>query len=190
KVGDEVQKGEIVGYLDTADLQNKILAIDAQIAIEQANIDKLYIAPEEEKIKKLEEEIFQEETRYESLLREYERIEQLYQSGAITKQEVDKKKDDLILAESALKIARQNLQLEQKGPRPEEVQAIQATIRKLNIEKAQLEKERGTNKLYAPIDGVISKIEVKDGQILNKGSEILTIIDIHNLEIVSDINES
>lgn len=98
--------------------------------------------------------------------------------------------DALLKAESDLQNARQNLALKRKGTAEEELQAYRATIRKLQVEKAQLEKDRVHQNLIAPVGGTVLTSYVKNGQTLSKGNEVILIGDVNQLIVEADVDES
>lgn len=188
--GDAVKKGQVIGNIDVSDTESKIAQLEAQIAEERAKLEKTKAGSEPEEIAQAEEQVRQRQYRFELALKEYQRTEQLYKSGAASKQELDNKQQDLRIAESELTAGKQNLALKQKGPRKEELLAIEASIQRLAVEKEQAEKERNQSAILAPADGTVISLKAKNGQHLNKGAEILTIADLSQLEIVSEVSES
>jgi len=190
KEGMTVTKGQPIAIIDTSDVEGKILELEAQIDLQQANLAKLHNGEEPEEIAQQQERIKQEQLSVQSAQKELHRIEQLYTSGAVTVQEWEKAKDALATAQSNLNVAKQQLVLKQKGPRKEEVQSIQAQINQLQVEKAQWEKERRESVLLAPENGTILAIEVNNGQHVSKGTEILTLGNLKDIIVEAEVNES
>lgn len=188
--GDKVRKGQVIGNIDTSDVSNQIMDIEAQIAILQANIAKLSKSVEPEEITKLQEELAQDERDYQATLQHFERTQSLFSSGVSTQQDVEQAKQKLLTAESKVKVAKQNLLLKQKGPDKTEFQSYEAQIQKLNLEKAKYEKQRVQSSLVSPIDGTVLSTKVKRGKVLSKGEEILTIGDTSNLIVEAEVGES
>ncbi|WNC13767.1 efflux RND transporter periplasmic adaptor subunit [Brevibacillus brevis] len=188
--GDKVRKGQVIGNIDTSDVSNQIMDIEAQIAILQANIAKLSKSVEPEEITKLQEELAQDERDYQAALQHFERTQSLFSSGVSTQQDVEQAKQKLLTAESKVKVAKQNLLLKQKGPDKTEFQSYEAQIQKLNLEKAKYEKQRVQSSLVSPIDGTVLSTKVKRGKVLSKGEEILTIGDTSNLIVEAEVGES
>ncbi|MGC5328261.1 efflux RND transporter periplasmic adaptor subunit [Brevibacillus sp. SYSU BS000544] len=190
KEGFTVKKGQPVGKIDTSDVDNKILGLEAQIEVQKANLAKTKSGEEPEEIAQQQERIKQEQLNVQAAQTELNRIEQLFASGAVTAQELDKAKDALATATSNLQVAKQGLALKQKGPRKEDVQSIQAQINQLLTEKANWEKERRESVLLAPADGTILKLDAKNGQHVNKGTEIFTIGNLQDMIVEAEVNES
>jgi HlyD family secretion protein len=190
KEGDAVKKGQVIGKIDTSDVESRIMEIDAQIELARANLSKAQAGSEPEELAQERERVAQAERDYDNAKREYERIRQLHESGATTQQELDKAKAQVDSALSALNVAKQQYALKQKGPRREEIASLEAQINSRLAEKALLEKERVQSVLVAPADGTVIERAAENGQYVNKGTEILTLANLNHLLIEADINES
>lgn len=190
KEGTSVQKGQRIGSIDTSDVDSKILAMEAQIEAQQANLAKSERGKEPEIIAQQREKVKQEELNVAAAQKEWQRVGQLYSSGAVTAQEMEKARDALSQAQSTLTVAKQELALEQKGAIKEDLQAIQAQIKQLQVEKAQLEKERRESVLLAPATGTVLKVSANNGQHVSDGTEILTIGNLADIVVEAEVNES
>ncbi|QRG68403.1 efflux RND transporter periplasmic adaptor subunit [Brevibacillus choshinensis] len=190
KEGDKVKKGQIIGKIDTSDVESRILDLEAQLELARANLAKVQAGNEPEEVAQERERLSQAEREYDMNKREYDRISQLHVSGAATEQELDKAKSAVDSSLSTLNVAKQQLALRQKGPRKEEIASQQAQINKLLVEKGQLDKERIQSVVVAPTDGTVIARAADNGQYVNKGTEILTLANLDHLLIEADINES
>lgn len=188
--GDKVSKGQVIGNIDTSDVSNQIMDIEAQIAIQQANIARLSKSVEPEEITKLQEELAQDERDHQTALQHFERTQSLFSSGVSTQLDVEQAKQKLLTAESKVKVTKQNLLLKQKGPDKTEIQSYEAQIQKLSLEKAKYEKQRVQSSIVSPIDGTVLSTKVKRGKVLSKGEEILTIGDTDSLIVEAEVGES
>jgi len=190
KEGDLVKKGQVIGKIDTSDVESRLLELDAQIELARANLSKAQAGNEPEELAQEKERVAQAQREYDAAQKEYDRLQQLFASGATTQQEVDKAKSQLDSTLSSLNVSKQQLALKQKGPRKEELASLQAQINKLQVEKAQLEKERTQSVLVAPENGTVISLAADNGQYVNKGMEIFTLANLNNLLIQADISES
>ncbi|RNB92379.1 efflux RND transporter periplasmic adaptor subunit [Brevibacillus fluminis] len=190
QAGDSVKQGQIIGKLDQSDMDGRLLDIDAQIELKRADLAKTKLGEEPEAIAQLQERVAAEQRNVDTAAREHERALALFHSGASTQQEVDKTAEAVSTAESNLKIAKQNLALKQKGPRPEELQSIEAQIKKLQIEKSQIEKDRVQSVIRAPLDGTILTTKIENGQYVGKGKELFTLGDLSKLAVEAQVSES
>lgn len=106
------------------------------------------------------------------------------------KDQLQRQKDQLLLAESALKAATHYVALHQKGTPKEDITASLARIKQIQVQIAELQKDLLKDKIISPIDGTIIRCAVKNGQYLQPGSELFTVGDLNQLKIVADVHES
>ncbi|MGE5701982.1 MAG: efflux RND transporter periplasmic adaptor subunit [Clostridia bacterium] len=190
KTGDRVKQGQVIGKIDQSDMNSRLLELDAQIELKRADLAKARVGEEPEAIAQLQERMVVEQRKVETAKREYDRTQSLFQSGVSTQQELDRAREALTGAQSELKIAQQNLALKQKGPRQEELASIEAQIKKLQVDKAQLEKDRVQSVIQAPFDGTILSLKAENGQFMSRGKEIALIGDLTKLTVEAQVSES
>ncbi|MFG0217090.1 efflux RND transporter periplasmic adaptor subunit [Brevibacillus porteri] len=190
KEGDKVTKGQVIGNIDMSDVSNEIIDIEAQIAIQEANIARLSKGVEPEEVTKMQEQLAQNEREYQTALKDFQRTQSLFTAGVSTQQAVEQAKQKLQTAESSVKVAKQDLLLKQKGPDKAEIRSYEAQIQKLNLEKAKYEKQRVQSSIVSPIDGTVLSMKVKEGKYLSKGEEILTVGDTNDVMVEAGVGES
>ncbi|WCN37480.1 efflux RND transporter periplasmic adaptor subunit [Aneurinibacillus uraniidurans] len=216
--GTVVKKGQVVGMIDTQDIENQLLdmdsqlldaagqivEIDAQIKQKQAEIAKLKANTEPLEISKASVVVKQTEQDYAGAKREYERIKLLVEQGVEKKQELDKATDRLDESRLKVQTARYELQLKQKGPKPEDVNTAYTELSALQVKKqnaiakkgsverkrTNLEAQKAQTVITAPMDGTIITRKAKQGEQATKGGELFTIGSAGALYIEADINEA
>lgn len=186
-VGDSVKKDDVLLTMDKADLElklkdanSKIEAAKAQLASTDSSnyVNKIEIAQATADIAKVTEE---------STRRDFNNVKTLYESGAISQQELNKAEDAYKNAEASLKSA--NFQLEDtKEGTPDYVKngyiagVEQAVILRdtimNNIEKQQV---------LAPIDGIVIEKLVDENSIGVAGTAAFLIGDTKSLELEGNI---
>ncbi|MFF0830203.1 efflux RND transporter periplasmic adaptor subunit [Brevibacillus sp. NPDC003359] len=190
KEGDKVTKGQVIGNIDMSDVSNEIIDIEAQIAIQEANIARLSKGVEPEEVTKMQEQLAQNEREYQTALKDFQRTQSLFTAGVSTQQAVEQAKQKLQTAESSVKVAKQDLLLKQKGPDKAEIRSYEAQIQKLNLEKAKYEKQRVQSSIVSPVEGTVLSMKVKEGKYLSKGEEILTVGDTNDVMVEAGVGES
>jgi HlyD family secretion protein len=184
--GDSVKAGELVIELDKKD---QLLVIQAT----EAEIDALYAQLAEagradiNKVAQVKSKITQAQNTYIESKEDYENNLVLFESGAISKSDVEDSKliyqNDL----ESLKIAKNDLTLLTKGvsdnvKRQYESQ-VQALIAQLELEKRQLEQMS----IKAPMDGIVTDKFIEVGDTVSFGSALLEISDPEAVHITSDL---
>ncbi len=137
EVGDRVSAGQVIGVLDQS-------SVELQLRNAQVNHENAQNA-------------------YEDVLRNYERMKALYETGAIPKAEFEQIESGLKQAENALKQTENALQLQQL--------AYDNTL------------------IKAPVSGVVAQVHTEKGAIVGPQSPIITIANIDTLEVNTSINE-
>ncbi len=93
-------------------------------------------------------------------------------------------------AQAQVDSAKAQLDLKKKGARAEDIQVAQARVdqAKTGVEQAQAQLEKAT--LLAPIDGTITNINIREGELAQAGQPLFTIADLSNLKIeTTDLDE-
>lgn len=154
KEGDRVQKGQLLARMDDANLQGQLLQMQGQLLAAQANLQKLEagnrpqdisqaqaeLAQAQANLQRLKagnrsQEVAQARARYESAqsnLRQaeivYQQNQQLYQQGAISERDWTNSRAQRDIAQAQVKEAKQALNLQTVGTRPEEIQQAAAVV--------------------------------------------------------------
>jgi HlyD family secretion protein len=68
--------------------------------------------------------------------------------------------------------------------------ATRAQVAQAIAQKNQAETQLGYTKVYAPIDGIVSVRVARQGEVVQPGGPIVTIIDIDHLWVQADVEES
>jgi len=117
-----------------------------------------------------------------------ERIEALYDSGVVSKQEVDEARarydqclTNFETARARVKMAKAQLALIRSGVKKETLQVLEANVKQ--AEKAVRLAEANLKKtdITAPIDGVVASVNISPGEMVTPGTSLITIVDIDNL---------
>jgi len=91
-------------------------------------------------------------------------------------------------AEAQVAVARANRK--QIGVQQDELQATRAQLLQAHADKASTEVRLGYTKIYAPLDGVVSVRAARQGEVLQAGEPIVTILDVDHLWVQADVEES
>ena len=71
-----------------------------------------------------------------------------------------------------------------------EVKATAAQLEQAVAQKTQVETQLNYTKVYAPIDGIVSVRVARQGEVVQQGGPIVTILDIDHLWVQADVEES
>jgi HlyD family secretion protein len=132
----------------------------------------------------------------------YKRDQGLFQAGVIAEQERDTAEDNwkasqanVTALEEQVKAAQAQLAVTQANRQEMEVQeadieAAKAQVAQSVAQKNQAETQLGYTKIYAPINGIVSVRVARQGEVVQAGGPIVTILDIDHLWVQADVEES
>lgn len=181
KLGDRVKKGETLGRLDSMELarlyQNAVAALsgkEAELAQAEAVSDQLGL-----KIA---------ETDYTKAKNHYTRVTRLLQAGAVNAEDVEAAQLELARTENTYYEAKQKVD---KNVSEKEINSLRSQVRLAQQEAGQAKERLDMAIFVAQFDGVVTSVgeNVKPGNRVLEGTELLTIGDDDLLEVVADISE-
>jgi len=93
-------------------------------------------------------------------------------------------------SEAALQKAEDELTLKQAGPRQEDVDLAQATVRQAQADVLQIQAKINKTVLRAPVSGTITDIEKEVGETAEANSIIVSMISTGNFQIEANVSET
>lgn len=187
KLGDEVKKGQVLAQLNSEDISNSIIQLDAQLKSIKAQTN--ITGPSNPQSKEIEIQKIKIETlkrNFNKVEDDYNRTKMLYDSGASPKIELDnientlKSLNDELRAQEELLYTMENNSVYTKAYYSGQLQSLQA-------QKDLLISKKGKTVITAPIDGIITSISIKDMQKVNSLMSIMEISAKNNKVIISQL---
>ncbi|WPC44204.1 efflux RND transporter periplasmic adaptor subunit [Clostridium sp. JS66] len=176
-IGDKVTAGQVLFTLDAAQLQAQLQSQQAALAASNANLAKTSDSGLQQQITAAEQSLQKSQIAYNDAQNNYDKMQKLYASGAIAKQDVDNAKVKYDNCSADLKAAQDNLNLivQKSGPQSTQAAAAQVAQSQAGVNAAQIQLNDAS--ITSPINGVVSAKDVKVGQIAGGQSGSVTIID-------------
>jgi len=186
-VGDSVKKGDVLLTMDTEDLALKLKDANSKIEAAKAELSSADSSNYVNKIEIAQVAVDVAKVTYESESRNLNNSKTLYESGAISKQELDNTEDAYKNAEATLKSA--NFQLEdiKKGTPDYVKNGYIAGVEQAVILRDTIMRDIEKQQVLASIDGVIIEKLVDENSIGIAGKEAFLIGDITSLELQANI---
>ncbi|MGM9569443.1 MAG: HlyD family efflux transporter periplasmic adaptor subunit [Phascolarctobacterium sp.] len=153
--GESVKKGQLLATLRTDTLKLNIAHSKAQIATQEAVVERLHNGSRPEEIIQAEAVQREAQADYENALLYKQRLQSLYEQHAVSKQQLDDANARFKAASGALDNARAAHKLAQIGPRYEEIKQAEAQLLGLKATLAIQEYNLEQSQLRAPQDGTI-----------------------------------
>jgi HlyD family secretion protein len=173
--GQQIKKGDHLVDLDKSDLNFDMEAAKAQMDSAFAQYSKAVNGAQSEDINKAEIAVKNAEDNYNYYRDLYDKNAKLYQSGAISKQELEGAKLQSDSYESTLSSARQTLQQLQNGSRKEDKQGLLA---QLNSAKASYDSKVNLVQdasLTSDVDGYVVDVLCKEGEMQSAGNPVVLL---------------
>ncbi|MBM7854580.1 HlyD family secretion protein [Desulfohalotomaculum tongense] len=179
EVGDKVKKGEVLGRLDTMELGRQYEEAKAKLAFKEAELadamaedDRLNLAAAE--------------AEYEKEKNNLERIQYLYQQGAVTEEELETARMTYARAEAAYRETK--IKAEQNAAEKRKA-SLMAQVDFARQEVAQAEERLDLATFVAEEDGVVLFVGAEKGNRVLEGKRILVVGSDKKLEVTARVNE-
>jgi HlyD family secretion protein len=175
--GDRVEAGQELAWLDRRELEARLRAAEAQLAAARARLAELEEGFRPEEVEQARANLAAVGQRLEDARRSVERSRRLFEGGAISREQLDREETALAVVEAQYRGAKEQLDLMERGPRLQTIEAQRAAVRQAEAAVAQAEAAVEGAVIRAPISGVISVQHRFPGEVVPAGVPILTLID-------------
>lgn len=175
KLGDEVKKGQALAVIDAEDLSSSIVQLEAQIRSVQAQTSITGPSnPQNKEIQMQKIKIDTLDRNLNKLNEDYKRTETLYNSGVASKVELENLKNALDSAEDEIKAEKEMMQVLESNSK--NMQAYYSgQLQSLRAQKNLLISKKGKTQISSPINGIVTRVDVNDGQKVNSLMSIMEI---------------
>ena len=153
--GQQVHKGHLLAQLDTDRLQQMVDAAKAQVAAQQAIVDRMLAGSRPEDIRRARADLAAAQAEAEDAARTSARLHALSARDLASKQQADNAATAAKAAHERFKAATELLHLAVLGPRREDIDAAKAELAADQAQLALANYELSNARLYAPTDGII-----------------------------------
>jgi HlyD family secretion protein len=173
--GDKVSAGQELAELDPIPFQSDVDSSKADVAQVRAQFDKTRRGFRVEEVAQARATVAQRAADLENARVTLQRQEQLVAAGLVTHQQIDDAQARVHMSEATLTSAREQLTLELRGSRIEDIEAQEALLAsaQARLEKAQTALSDAT--LLAPSNGIVSVRARELGAIVQAGQTVYTL---------------
>ncbi|HSM37663.1 MAG TPA: HlyD family efflux transporter periplasmic adaptor subunit [Longimicrobiales bacterium] len=173
--GDAVAAGDTLARLESAELAAALSAAEAESAGARARLADAQAGPRSEERAQLAAAVRIAERRNEEAERERQRAENLFEGGAISRQQRDAAFTAADVAEQSLAQAREALQLANEGTRPEQIAAARAAVQQAEAQEARARAALEDALVIAPFAGRVTVKHREPGEVVGPGVPVLTL---------------
>lgn len=187
--GQAVHKGDTVVNIDSPEVRAKLKQARGAVSAARAQQDKAANGARKEQITGAYE-VWQTALVQEEVMRKsFERIQKLYDQKVISAQKYDetKAKYDASIAQS--KAAKSQYDMAVAGAREEDKAAAQALVDRANGALQEVEGYLGELYLTSPVDGIVTEVFPKLGELVGTGAPIMTVTDLSDVWFTFNVRE-
>lgn len=175
KKGDRVKKGDVLIALDTPDINAKAAQVDATVQLALAQQEKVNNGARNEQISMAK-------ASRDLAKKTFDRLNRLHDEGVIPTQKLDD-------ARAKYQAAQDNYNMLVTGSRIEDKLSAAANVKRAMGANDEVQSYLKENTIVAPIDGVITEINVEEGELVGAGYPIVTIVDDNDCWVVFNLRE-
>lgn len=175
KKGDRVKKGDVLIALDTPDINAKATQVDATVQLALAQQEKVNNGARNEQISMAK-------ASRDLAKKTFDRLNRLHDEGVIPTQKLDE-------ARAKYQAAQDNYNMLVTGSRIEDKLSAAANVKRAMGANDEVQSYLKENTIVAPIDGVITEINVEEGELVGAGYPIVTIVDDNDCWVVFNLRE-
>jgi multidrug resistance efflux pump len=213
--GTPVKAGELIAVIDPAELKAQAAAASANISSLQSKVSEMRyteqstkgstssdVANAQAKLRSMTSQLAQSQAALQRTESDSRRMIELAKQGVASDQErvqaetnlaaaranVQSLKDQVTAAEADLNAA--VARTHQANAAQSTVASTQADLRNAEEQKRQAEVRLGYTNIYAPVTGTVSVRAAREGEVLNVGQPIVTIVDLGDTWVRAAIPET
>ena len=189
-VGAKVKKDDVIAALDPRDFQAALDSAQGNLAVAKANLSAMERGARPEEIEQFKAAVTEAEAAYRQAYAEHERNATLLQSRTIAQADFDMSLARRDRTAAQVKKAKEDLNIGQRGARPEDLEAKRAEIKALEaaVENATNQLDYAT--LKAPFDGNVAARYVDNFQTVQAKQSVVRLLDVAKIEVTIQVPES
>lgn len=190
KEGDKVKSGDLLLAVDHDLLDIQLRQAQSGVDLAQAQYNLVKNGATKNDIRIQADLVEQARVNMDAAKLEKDRAENLFKENSITRQQYDNAISRYDLAASQYKTAQDNLTKIKNISRPEDIESARANLNKAISAYDLLKKNIEDCSVYAPVNGIISKKFIEQGEIINPQSSLLKISDLETVNLMIYVSET
>ena len=187
--GDDVRAGQPLLRLDAPELIAQLKSSEAARDRAQAVLDQSLNGTREETIRNLQALLDQARTGLVNAQAAWRRDVAVAAKGFISAQELDNARQARDSAQQQVQAALANLDQGLHGDRTEQRQAFSAQLRQAEQDLLQIKAQTDELLVRAPVAGEVGPIPAEQGELMNAGSPLVTLVELPSAWFVFDLRE-
>lgn len=188
-VGDSVKAGDLLFELENQDLKAAVEQAQKSLSIAQANLANIRNGARPQEREQTNQAVNQAKIQLDLATTNFERMKELFEADAVSKQQYDQALSGLQLAEAAYKSAVEKLSLVEEGASQDTIRAAEAQVglAQANLKMAQA--KLNDTRIHSPIDGRVGFVKFDSGEFVMQGNPVVQVLDDQMVTALVDVSE-
>lgn len=178
----QVKKGDLLLEIDPNDYKVKLDQAQAKLAEAKArlNVSTHDVSKNASNVRQSVDDTTSAMSKLDFAQKDYNRYNDMYKTGVVSKQDYDRSSKDLDVTSADYKSAsnRAKAMKSELDSSIAKTQSVQAEIQRLEAEVEQAKLNLSYTKIYAPSDGKISARSVEQGNYVQIGQPLLSVVPV------------
>jgi len=196
--GDRVKKDQVLVRLDNTEYRAQVEQARGALQAAAARLAQLQTGSRPEEIQQARARADETEANLRNAQTNYDRTRGLDRDGVVSKQELDRARDQLDMARAQAEQARKNYELVHQGPRREEIDQGRALVEQARGALRYYETMLDATEIRSPIDGTVLERLVETGEMVTTmfvgetgaKSSVVSLADLNDLQVEVDISQT
>ncbi len=189
KEGDKVKAGDTLVYLNTPEVDAKMMQAEAIKAAAEAQHAKALKGARVQEVTGAYELWQKAKAGLEIARKSYDRVRNLYEKGVMSAQKKDEAEANYQAMVATEKAARSQYEMAKEGARREDKATAAALVSEASGAVAEVESYKKEGALVSPIDGEVSERFPEVGELVGTGAPIMNIADMKDMWVTFSIRE-
>lgn len=173
--GARVSKGQVLARMETGRLAPQVAQAEAQVAGQQASLDRLRNGNRPEEIAQGRANLESAKADALNAERQYERQSVLVKTSATSQQAYDQAKAAMDTAKARVDVQQKALDLLVAGPRVEEIALAEAQLRASQGQRDLLRKQLADAELKSPVDAIVRSRLMEPGEMASPTRPVFSL---------------
>lgn len=187
KNGINISRGDLLFKIENKDLQAQLSNGKAALEVSKANLEKIRAGASAQEVMAMEENVQAAKVKYDETIRNKERLSVLFESGAVSKQQLDQAETELNIAKTQYNSLQHQLEQLKMGPTQETIHVAESQYEQAKIAYTSLSSKMDDLVIESPISGFITDLKVEKGEFVGTGMLLATIQNIDQVFVEVNI---
>jgi HlyD family secretion protein len=187
--GDLVEAGDVLVELSSETERAALRAAEAEVDQAEAELSLLEAGTREEEIETARAEMRAARTQAELSQGVFDRLEQAYEGGGVTDDELERARLQARGDRQAAQAAEAQLRQAERGPREQEIAEARARVEAARARVEQAEAELSARLVEAPIAGEVLELGRLPGEFYQPGEPLVLLGDTGSLQARMEVDE-